>query len=158
MANPIQPTWPNFPATPLTITLGGLASSTTGAGRQAAFIDNRTTRYRLIWLAVKITLGTNPVANQPITVYRLGYDGVLIYDDGAGAGDAAVTILNAEPIAVLNTGAAPATGTVLTKVFRVPNPGPWIAPAIVNGSGVALDPTNSNHSITWFGEYPQAQN
>lgn len=141
-------------STALTITLGSLANSTAGVGRQSTIVDNTSNAYTAIWLACNIKMGTSPSNNALVYVYLIRDDnnGTNIRDDAAGASDAALTVLNATLIGTLTTKAAAATGDVLKALFYIPNPGPKWGIAIVNSTGVALDSTNGSHVINYVGE------
>jgi hypothetical protein len=145
-------------ATPnaLTITLASLGSATGGTGaRQSAVVDNTTTRYARIHLYPRIKLGTSPTAGRLIYFFLIKDDGSTTPNrtDGAGAGDAALTPLNAEVIGTAYT--TNATGAVIQPHFTIENPGPKWAIAVGQDTGVILDATGGNHSITWVGEQPE---
>src|SRR5262245_58675282 len=83
----------------LTITLASLASA---SGRQSTMVDNTTTRWQKIHLYCKVTTGTSPTANKGIYVFLLKADKSAspnVATDGAGASDAAITIVSAQQIA-----------------------------------------------------------
>ncbi len=138
----------------ITITLASLASSTAGVGRQSTLIDNTSNLYvsAIVFLAIK--MGTTPTANTPVSVYllRSNNDAPTI-DDGAGATDAGLTVVNATPLGVLLCSAT-TSGAVYTGSFDTSNLGP-LGPkwgiAIVNGTGAALDATEGNHTKTFIG-------
>lgn len=138
-----------------TITLASLASSTAGVGRQSTLYDNTTTRYRSMLVFPNIKMGTSPTANTPVYIYliRSNNDGTPIADDSAGTTDAGITIVNAPLLGVLNNPTT-TTGNVLRAVFDTAPLGP-LGPkfgfAIVQSSGVALDSTGGNHSLTGIG-------
>lgn len=140
----------------LDIDLGGLASSTAGAGKQATIVDNTTTRFRLLLIHASIKLGTSPTGNKAVTMYLVRSDGTR-RSDGAGASKASLTVKNAQVIGVLSTGTSPATGDVLQDWFVVENPGREWTVAIVHDSVAALDATNGNHAIYWYGANPEVQ-
>ena len=141
-------------ATSLTITLAGLASSTSGAGRQSTAVDNTSTGYRDVVVYYKLTLGTSPTAGN-VTFYLIRRELTNgLADDAAGASDAAITVLNAPYVGVATTLASPATGNVLEGSFVVSNPGPNWALAVVNSTGVALSATAGNHLIEFVGINP----
>jgi len=141
-------------STALTITLASLANSTAGVGRQSTIVDNTTNAYTAVWVACNIKCGTSPTSNANVYIYLIRDDnnGTNIRSDGAGASDAALTVLNAQLIGTLKTGASAATGDVLKDIFYVPAPGPKWGIAIVNSTGVALDATGGNHVINYVGE------
>ncbi len=143
----------------LTITLGSLANSTAGVGRQSTMVDNHTTRYGWIKVYASITLGSGPSANSAVLVYLIedNQDSTPIRSDGAGASDAAWTRRSADLIMVLNTGPGPSTGDVLRKSCLIQGPGPGWGIGIVNSSGAALNATNGNHVVSWILDDPEAQ-
>jgi len=142
--------------TALTISLGGLASSTTGVGRQSTIVDNTTNKYQTVELSVHIKLGTSPTGNKSAQVYfiRDNNDGTPIRDDSAGASDAALTVLNAPLIGILVDKTSPSTGDLLEGNFIVNDPGPKWGIAIVHDTAVNLDATNGNHVISFIGKNP----
>lgn len=145
-------------ANALTITLASLASSTFGAAaRQATIVDNTTTRYRLIHVYPRIKLGTSPTASRSVFFWLIKDDGATSPNrtDGAGASDAALTIRNAQNVCVAVTTST--TGEVVQPHFTIEDPGPKWTIAVGHDTGVALDPTGGNHSITWTGENPEVQ-
>jgi len=144
-------------STALTITLAGLASSTAGAGRQSAMVDNRVSRFGLIHLAVKVTLGTNPTGNKTLQVYLLQGDGSGLRTDGAGSGDAALTVKNAPLIGVLAVGLSPGSGDVLQKHFTVRDPGPEWGIAVVHDTGANLSAAANDHAVHYLGDNPEVQ-
>lgn len=143
-------------STAITITLASLAN---GSARQSTEIDNTSNLVQDILLAVNIKLGTSPTANKEIPVYLIRNDnnGIPIRDDGAGAVDAAITILNAPLVGALVIGSAPSTGDILKGLFLIHRPGPKFVIAVKNDSGVALDVTGANHVINYVGLNPEAQ-
>ena len=144
-------------ASPITITLGGLAN---GSGRQGTLVDNTTTGYSRVTVGASIKLGTSPTANTLVSLYLIRGDnaGTPIRTDGAGASDAAIALKNAQSIGTLSTGASPATGDVLSDLFDVPFvPGPKWTVAVLNGTGVALDATSGNHVVSFVGAYDEVQ-
>ena len=86
------------------LTLGGLASSTSGVGRQSALIDNDTNWWPAAKVYVQIRVGTTPTANTAIDVYLIqSSDDVTspVRSDNAGTGDASITILNSRLLGTL---------------------------------------------------------
>lgn len=142
--------------TAFTITLASLASSTAGAGRQSTLVDNSTTRYGRLLVFVKLRQGTSPTGNRGAQVYLLRGDGTN-RDDGAGASDAALTVLNSQLIGMLVNKSSPATGDVLQGWFIVEEPGKEFGIAIVHDTGVALDSTGGNHLAQYIGINPEVQ-
>jgi len=76
-----------------TITLAGLASA---AARQSTIVANATNRGAAV-VYLRINSGNAPAAGTIYEIYLLRDDGVTNYrTDGAGAADAAITIVNAQ--------------------------------------------------------------
>lgn len=156
MANEIKAKYSGTPATAMTITLASLASSTAGVGRQTTLISNTTARYQSVEVFVQIKLGTSPTGNKFVYVYGIRGDGTT-RSDGAGATDAAITVLSSELLAAMPDKASPSTGDVLIGVFWFENPGPEWGVAIVHDTGVNLDSTGGNHVIGYIGHNPEVQ-
>lgn len=142
-----------------TITAASLASSTNGAGRQSTLIDNTTTRYKRVRVVCKCALNTTSaaIANTAVFVHLLRGDkaGTPIRDDNAGASDAALTVVNADLLGVLNVKSTPAPGDVLYKEFIFEDPGPEFGIAIWQNTGQAL--AASGHQFSYIGEYDEIQ-
>src|SRR5262245_11527117 len=155
MANLIKDTFGS--ATSLTLSLGGLTSSTAGAGQQSTIVDNTTNRYVDVIVYLKATLGTTPTANRSVQIYLIRDDGVTtLRDDAAGASDAALTVKNAKLIGVLrNTSAT--TGEVVQGSFLISRPGPKWGIAVVHDTGASLNSANSNHTAEFIGLNPEVQ-
>lgn len=139
-----------------TIALASLSSSTAGVGRQSTIIDNSTTRYGKVIVYLKVKLGTSPTGNRSVYIYGIRSDGTL-RSDGAGASDAAITVLNSTIIGALITKASPSTGDVLQGECTFYEPGPEWGIAVVHDTGVNLNSTESNHAYTWVGVNPEIQ-
>jgi hypothetical protein len=154
MANEIKEKFGTSQA--FTMAIASLASSTLGVGWQATYIDNSTTRYKRIYVLLKIKQGTSPTGNRFVYVYGLRGDGT-IRDDGAGASSASWTRQNAMELGVMANKASPSTGDLLYGVFVFDNPGPEWAIGIVHDTGVALDSTEGNHDYNWVGANPEVQ-
>lgn len=158
MANKILPFFDTEAS--LTITLASLASSTAGVGRQSTMVDNSTLRYKRVRVFIKIKLGTSPTSAKGVYVYALRGDknATPHRTDGAGASDAALTVLNAPILGVLgDKSSGAATGDVLQGEFILEDPGPEWGIAIVHDTGVALDATAGNHWARYTGEEPEIQ-
>lgn len=154
MANAIKPLYATSAS--LTISLGGLASSTGGlTARQSTLVDNSTTRYSRIHLYPKIKHGTTPTANKFVYFWLLKGDGTN-RTDGAGATDAALTIKNAELLGAATNNSA-TTGETVQPHFVIDNPGLEWGVAVGHDAVAALDATNGNHTIRWTGEMPEVQ-
>jgi hypothetical protein len=138
----------------LTITLAGLASSTSGAGRQSNAVDNSSSGYPQILIWWKITLGTSPMTGN-ITFFLIRRETTSgIADDGAGASDAGITLANAEPVASFPTPSSTTTGEVMQGSFLLSDPGPNWCLGVTQSTGVALDPTAGNHAVIFDGISP----
>jgi hypothetical protein len=144
-------------STPMSITLANLASSTAGVGRQSAMVDNSSSRFELVHLFVKVTLGTNPASNKTVQVYLLQGNGAGLTTDGASTAEAAITVKNAPLLGVLTSGPAAASGDVLQKQFSICEPGPCWGIAIVHDTGVPLNGTAADHALCYVGENPDVQ-
>ena len=136
----------------------GLASSTAGVGVQSDVVDNTTNKYQDLEILVNIKQGTSPTGNKGVQFYivRCDDDGTPHRDDGAGAGFAALTVLNCELIGTLLNKAAPSTGDVLKGSFKVSRPGPKWAIAVVHDTVAALD-DSTNHWVRYIGLNPEVQ-
>ncbi|MFA5054310.1 MAG: hypothetical protein WC565_09640 [Parcubacteria group bacterium] len=134
----------------LTITLNALASSTSGVGRQSTLLTGNTHRRAIIY--VKITQGTSPTGNKGVYVYLLRGDAHATphYTDGAGASDAALTILNAVCIGTMANKASPSTEDVLYGEFVVENMGPVWGIAIVHDTAVNLKASDADHWVRYI--------
>jgi hypothetical protein len=129
--------------TAFTITLASLASSVVGVGRQSTLVTSNTARSALI--GVQITVGTSPTANTLVSVYLIRGNGT-INDDGAGASDAGLTVVNAPLLGnILIT--ATTSNAVYTALFDTKflgSLGPSFGIAVVNSSGASLNATAGN--------------
>lgn len=154
MANAIKPLF----ASPVALTLSfapgavGMASSTTGVGRQSTMVDNSTNRYKRIQLSLKVTMGTTPTVNRNVYVHliRDNRDATAIRDDNAGTTDAAFTIINA-PLLMALTNTSTSTGTILRGNCVFEDPGPGWGIGIYHDCVAALDATESNHVLSFVG-------
>ena len=142
--------------TAITISLGSLAN---GSARQGTIVDNTSTRYPEVLVALSIKLGTSPTANTLVSLYLIRDDAGSgpIRTDGAGASDASIALKNAQCLGTLSTGGSPSTGDVLADVFPIEEPGPKWTVAVLNGTGVALDSTGGNHTVEFVGIEPEVQ-
>ena len=146
-------------ATPLTITLAGLASSTTGVGRQSSIVDNTQSRHQDLLVYVRLTQGTTPTGNRGAQLYLIREDGHASpqRSDAAGASDGPLTVLNAQFVGGLVNRSTPSSGDVLTGEFLVHRPGPKWGIAIVHDTGVALDASAANHQVRFVGLNSEVQ-
>lgn len=138
-------------STAVTITLASLASSTSLVGRLSTQVDNTTNKYTDLLIHVKTKQGTSPTGGRAVYVYVVNDDGAGNRDDGAGATDAGFTVLAMTPVLVLQNKATPATGDLLEGTVKIPDPPPKWSIVIVHDTGVNLDSTAGNHSITYVG-------
>lgn len=139
------------------ITLNALASSVVGVGRQSTIIDNTTNRYRDILLYVKLTQGTSPTGGRGANVYFIRDDDDGHRGDGAGAGDAGITVLNLPLIGGVINKASPATDEIMYGEFLIHRPGPKWGIAIVHDTGVNLKNTDGDHWARYIGLNPEIQ-
>lgn len=133
-----------------TLTLASLANSTAGVGRQATMVDNTANLYTSALINLNIKVGTTPTVNSLIYAYliRSNNAGTAIADDGAGAADAALTVINAPLLGTIlvsaNTTGANYQQNLDTKFLG--SLGPKWTIAIVNSSGVALNAVEGVYS------------
>jgi hypothetical protein len=142
-------------ATAATITLASLAN---GSARQSTEIDNTTNLYADYLVSVKAKTGASGTSTTgSIEVYAFGNVND-VRDDGAGATDAAITVVNARLIGIIGVAA---NATTYTKTFSVAQAFGGVMPAkfgiiVKNASGGALDGTAGNHAVTYQGEMAQS--
>lgn len=135
-----------------TISLGGLADA---AARQSD-IESNTDDFPAIIGYARLRMGTGPTAGTVCRFHLLREDdGTPVYrTDGAGALDAAITISNATPLAVMAiedaTNSKDWYVDLDSRASGVLGQGWGIA--VGNESGAALDATDSNH-IARFAYY-----
>jgi hypothetical protein len=160
MANKILPKFETYGTFTLSLAPGGtgLASSTTGVGRQSTMVDNTTTRFKRVRIYGKVTLGTSPTKGA-VYVYGLtgSVQGSAFRTDGAGASDASFTVLNADPVAVAGSKSSPSTGDVIYIAGVIEDPGPEFGIAVVHDTVAALNGTGGNHVFEYVGEEPELQ-
>lgn len=157
MANEIQQKL-KVTSTELAITLASLASSTSGVGRQGTIVDNTVNRYAEILVWAYIKQGTSPTGNRKGLLYLIRDDDNGHRDDGAGASDAGITILNAPLVSVGVNKSSPATGEVIYfPTTRIIQPGPKWTLALVHDTAVNLNVTESNSKIFYVGILPEIQ-
>lgn len=135
-----------------TITLANLVS---GSGRQATLLTNSDKRPRAK-IHAKITVGTTPTAGTTVDFYLVRGNGT-INSDGAGSSDAALTVINCQPLGSLVLDAA-TTDKVYYLDFMADDIGPVWGIAVVNRTNANLknDAVNNN-SITYEYMVPEAQ-
>jgi hypothetical protein len=141
----------------MTITLASLATSTVGVGRQSTMIDN-TDNAQMVRVYYKVTTGTSPTVNKSIQFYLLCGDDPSssnIRTDNAGASDAALTVVTATLVNVVQTTAT--SDVTYRGSFLIRNPGIEWGIAIVHDTGVNLNATAGNHSIRYVTEDQEVQ-
>lgn len=157
MANEIHAK--NIAKATFTITLASLASA---SGRQSTMIDNSSNDYpgALVFLKIKSN-GSAPTANSVYEVYLLRGNDPSSSDyrtDGAGASDAALTVLNAQLLGTIVVTAS--TNTVFYGDFDTTPLGP-LGPewgiAIKNSTGQALHATEGDHYKGYAYIVPEVQ-
>jgi hypothetical protein len=144
-------------STAMTITLASLATSTVGVGRQSTMIDN-TDNAQMVRVYYKVTTGTSPTVNKSIQFYLLCGDDPSssnIRTDNAGASDAALTVVTATLVNVVQTTAT--SDVTYRGSFLIRNPGIEWGIAIVHDTGVNLNATAGNHSIRYVTEDQEVQ-
>lgn len=136
-------------STAMTITLASLATSSTGlTGRQSTILQN-TDGYPWVRLWIKLTQGTGPTSARGAYIYLLTGDGTY-RTDGAGASDAAITVLNAQLVATgRNKASGAANGDIIYKECAVRLMAPEWGIAIAHDTGVNLDSTAGNHYVRY---------
>lgn len=145
----------------MAILLGGLASSTTGVGRQTTLVDNTVARYGRVIIYAKITLGTTPTGGRGVYFHILRKDNTPTpnahIDDGAGTTDAGHTVLNATRVWTMIDKATPATGDILQDSFVIESPGDYWGLSVNHDTEVALNYLEENHYIRYEGLNPEIQ-
>lgn len=138
-------------STTLTISLGGLTSSST-VGRASTMIDNSTTAAQNVRIYYSIKGGTTPTVNTTFQFYLIQGDASSpnIRTDNASGTDASFTVVTAPCVATVQVTAT--TGQVYTGSFLIRNPGPNWGIALVNSTVAALDATGGNHVIRYVTE------
>ncbi len=144
-------------AATFTITLPSLAASAVGVGRQSTLLTNSNQRNGAL-VGVQIeSNGSAPTAGGTYDVYLLRTAGGVT-DDNAGASDAAITVINAEPL-----GSLVVTNSANTKFYKVFDTTP-LGPlgltwgiAVVNNTSQALNATGTNHVCGYTYFLPQSQ-
>lgn len=136
-----------------TMTLASLAAA---SARQADLITN-SNNYPGALINLKIESGTAPTAGGVYEIYLIRSDGTVA-DDGAGASDAAITIVNAPllgTIVVTNSGNANFYGVFDTASLGPL--GPYWTVAVKNSTSQALNSTEGNHTKDYTYYVPEIQ-
>ncbi len=144
-------------STVLTITLASLATSTSGVGRQSNMVNNLDDA-QMIRIFYKITTGTSPTDNRSIQFYLLTGDDPSssnIRTDNAGANDAALTVVSASLVNVVQTDNT--SDQAYRGSFLIRNPGPEWGIAIVHDTGVNLNSVGGNHELRYVIENQEIQ-
>lgn len=128
-----------------------LASLADGAGRQSTIIDNTTDKAPAALISLGIKSGGTAPSNLTAYEVYLIRDTGTIRDDGAGASDAAITILNAPHLgSILVTNDV---NTVFPGIFDTSPLGPlgdgW-GIAVVNESGQTLNASGHTTKYTLY--------
>jgi hypothetical protein len=139
-----------------TITLASLATT---AGRQSTMVNNSTNRPAAV-VYMRIQSGTAPTAETIYELYLLRGDSTspTYRTDGAGASDAAITILNATllgTIVVTNNANTNFYGDFDTAPLGPL--GPQFGIAVVNGTNQSLNSTEGNHVKKYALYLPEIQ-
>ena len=147
----------------VTMTVASLASSTTRlAGRQSAFVDNRTTRDIDHMVSGKIRMGTSPTAGRALELWAVSPWGISSaggrnWPDVFGDSDAAVTVTSDNikhgTLRLVWSGLVDATSdrdytippTSLRDAFG--NLPPFWALFLTHDTGVALNATAGAHFL-----------
>lgn len=135
----------------LTVTVGTLATSAVGVGRQSTLVDNTTVKNIVAQVAARVTAGTSTGTNL-ISFYLIRSDNSATADDNAGASDAAWTQLNAPLLGNIIVGAG--TNTQYKAVFdttSLGHLGPQWGVGVVHNLGNPLNATAGSHLITYTG-------
>lgn len=149
---------PEFAASAqLPITLAGLASSTTGVGRQSDMIANGATRKRRAHVWVKVTTGTTPTAGKRVYIYRLKGDGAAtpVRTDGAGASDAGLTRVSAELLDTITVDGT--SDKTYIKDLILEDLGPEWGLLITHDTVAALNANAANHGVYYVLENDESQ-
>jgi len=141
-----------------TCTLASLAS---GSGRQSTMIAN-SNNYPAALITMKITTGASaPTAGNAYEIYLLRGDDAsssTYRTDGAGASDAALSIVNAQLLGTIALSAS--TNTAFYGEFDTSPLGP-LGPewgiAVKNASTQALNSTEGNHLKGYVYYIPEVQ-
>lgn len=132
-----------------------LASLAAAGARQTTLLTN-SNNYQGALVNVRIKSATAPVAGTVYEVYLLRSDGTVM-DDGAGASDAAITILNAPLLGTIVVTAATAS---FYGVFDTAPLGPlgtsW-GIAIKNGTAQTISATEGDHAARYTYYVPEVQ-
>lgn len=132
-----------------TITVGTLATSAVGVGRQSTLIANTSASAYAAQVGCMFTAGTSTGTNL-ISVYLIRSNNTTITDDNAGASDAGWTQLNAPLLGNIVVGAG--TNLQYKAVFDTTflgHLGPQWGVGVVHNLGNPLNATSGSHLITY---------
>lgn len=127
-------------STAFTITLNALASSTVGVGRQSTLVSFGTPSDMWLQIYLKITQGIGPTSNRSVFLHWIFDDdqGTDHRSDGAGASDAAITILNAPILGAWTNDSSADDNEIIYGEARIHLPGATGGVAVVHNTGVNL--------------------
>lgn len=145
----------------LTITIASLANS---SARQSTIVNNETDLFLDALVSVKVksnAAGTS--ATGAVLVYAFGtVDGGTTYTEGAGAVDAAITLVSPSNLRLIGVANVVANATTyvagpmsIASAFGGTLPARW-GVVIENRSGAALDATGGSHSAIYQGVLAQS--
>ena len=140
----------------VTITLSSL---TNGSGRQSTLITN-SGGYPGAMIYVKMRSNAAPTAGSTYDVYLIRADAAspAITTDGAGASDAALTVLNAKCIGSIQLSASATTDFQAEFDTAIAGPlGARWGIAIVNRSGQTTGTTAGDHVVNYVPYLPEIQ-
>lgn len=140
-------------AASFTITLASLAS---GSARQATVLSN-SSNYPRALVYIRIKSNTAPTAGGSYDIY-LGRSDGTVRTDGAGASDAAITVLNARLL-----GSIVVTASATTNFFGIFDTGglgalgtEWFI-IVKNNTSQAISATESDHYYKYAYLVPEVQ-
>lgn len=138
-----------------TITLAGLAS---GSARQSTIVANANNRAAAL-IYLRLESGNAPAAGTIYELYLIRDDGVTnIRTDGAGAADAAITIVNAQLIGtIVVTNAANTNFYGDFDTAPLGPLGPKWGIAIRNSTDQAMNAVEANHLKEYAYYLPEIQ-
>lgn len=140
----------------ITLTIASLANA---SSRESTVIDNGTTLFLDVKIALKIkTNASGTSTTGRVDVFAYGTADGTNYSGGATGTDAAFTA-NLDQLVYLGSVPAVANATTYTALFSLSRgfghggiPAKW-GIVIQNNSGAALDATGGNHSAVYQGVY-----
>lgn len=143
-------------STAITITLNGLAASTT-AGRESTAIDNSSNKFidALVTVICRLATGT-PGSELGIYVYAYGSEDGTNFDDNVTGSDAAITLRSPTNLVLLGRLETPAAVTgaaTFKKVFAIAQAFGGVLPrkwgiVVKNSSNLALNASGCSASYS----------